>query len=259
MAGNEITSLRVPARIPDDAEQRLLNGTIEVLGRMPNASNGTFLVRLDVPGSADTNAEAQGEPYAMAIYKPERGERPLWDFPSGLFRREVAAYRLSRALGLDVIPPTVRRVDAPFDEGSLQWFVNADFTEHYFSLCEQRADLHGQLRDLAVFDLIANNTDRKSGHCLLEPATDRVWGIDNGLCFSIDARLRTVIWDFAGEALTERQRDAAWSIAESVPDEVAELLDDDEVEAMRDRAGRLARRGTLPFDRSGHGYPWPLV
>lgn len=250
------TPLSIPETIPTDAEHRLSTGTIELLGRMPNASNGTFLVRLDEPAVA---ADPEAEPYGLAIYKPQRGERPLWDFPTGLFRREAAAYRLSQATGLGVIPPTVVREDAPFGEGSLQWFVNANFAEHYFSLCEERADLHDQLRALAVFDVIANNTDRKSGHCLLEPATDRVWGIDNGLCFSVDARLRTVIWDFAGEELSGPHRDVAWSVAEAVPADVAELLDDDEAVAMQERAARLARRGTLPFDRSGHGYPWPLV
>jgi uncharacterized repeat protein (TIGR03843 family) len=256
------TPLRIPATIPPDAERRLATGTISVIGRMPNASNGTFLVQLDDPRPAnDRHDPGIGEdaPYGLAIYKPERGERPLWDFPPGLFRREVAAYRLSQTTGLGVIPPTVLRPDAPFGEGSLQWFVNADFREHYFTLCEQRPDLHDQLRALAVFDVLANNTDRKSGHCLLEPDAGRVWGIDNGLCFSVEARLRTVIWDFGGEALDEPWRDAAWAIADTVPDTVAELLDDDEVNAMRTRAIRLARRATLPVDRSGRGYPWPLV
>jgi uncharacterized repeat protein (TIGR03843 family) len=256
------TPLRIPPTIPPDAEQRLATGTISVVGRMPNASNGTFLVQLDDPdasGTHDASADDSTAPYGLAIYKPGRGERPLWDFPPGLFRREVAAYRLSRATGLDVIPPTVLRTDAPFGEGSLQWFVNADFREHYFTLCEQRPDLHDQLRALAVFDVLANNTDRKSGHCLLEPDAGRVWGIDNGLCFSTEARLRTVIWDFAGEALPEPWRDVAWAIADTVPDTVVELLDDDEVEAIRTRAVRLARRSTLPVDRSGRAYPWPLV
>jgi len=257
--------LPIPASIPDDAEQLLLTADVTVLGRMPNASNGTFLVRLDDPGRAAQNDDGGddddevGEPAGLAIYKPASGERPLWDFPPGLFRREVAAYRLSEASGLHLIPPTVRRDDAPFGDGSLQWFVNADFREHYFSLCEQHPELHDQFRAMAAFDAIANNTDRKSGHCLLEVATGRVWGIDNGLCFSVEARLRTVIWDFAGEPLSEAHRDLAWSLAEEVPDDVAELLDDDEVDALRRRAGALARRGTLPVDHSGHGYPWPLV
>ncbi|MEI2420160.1 hypothetical protein V6O07_07785, partial [Arthrospira platensis SPKY2] len=116
-----------------------------------------------------------------AIYKPVRGERPLWDFEPGLHRRECAAYRLSRQLGSGAVPPTVIR-DGPLGIGSVQWFVEADHREHYFTIFEQRSDLHDQLRAIALFDLIANNTDRKSGHCLL--ADDRVWAIDHGLCFA---------------------------------------------------------------------------
>ena len=105
------------------------------------------------------------------------------------------------------MPPTVLRRDAPLGEGSLQWFVDADHREHYFTIAEQRPDLHDQLRAIAVLDILANNTDRKSGHCLLrrtegaEPS-ERVWAIDNGLCFAADFKLRTVIWEFAGEPLT---------------------------------------------------------
>ena len=155
---------------------------------MPWASNATFLVHL-----GDVAAP-------RAIYKPVRGERPLWDFEPGLYRREVAAYRLSEAMGLGVVPPTVLREDGPLGEGSVQWFVEADHREHYFTIAEQRPDLHDQLRAVAVLDVVANNTDRKSGHCLL--AGDRVWAIDNGLCFAPDFKLRTVIWEFAGEELT---------------------------------------------------------
>ena len=144
-------------------------------------------------------------PGAQAIYKPVRGERPLWDFEPGLHKREAAAYRLSEAMGFGVVPPTVLRDDGPLGEGSLQWFVAADHREHYFTIAEQRPDLHPQLRDIAVLDVVANNTDRKSGHCLL--AGDRVWAIDNGLCFAPDFKLRTVIWEFAGDALTPAQLD----------------------------------------------------
>ena len=140
---------------------------------------------------------------APAIYKPVRGERPLWDFEPGLHRREVAAYRLSEAMGIGAVPPTVLRDDGPLGEGSVQWFVDADHREHYFTIAEQRPDLHDQLRAVALLDIVANNTDRKSGHCLL--AGDRVWAIDNGLCFAPDFKLRTVIWEFAGEALTPDQ------------------------------------------------------
>jgi uncharacterized repeat protein (TIGR03843 family) len=238
--------IRVPEAIPADAIQRLATGAITVLGRMPNASNATFLVRLD-------------DPDGLAIYKPERGEQPLWDFPSGLYRRETAAWLLSEATGLHVIPPTVTRQDAPLGTGSLQWFINADFTQHYFSLYQQYPDLHTQLMALAVFDIVANNTDRKSGHCLFEPATKTVWGIDNGLCFSTSTRLRTVIWDFAGTELSEPLKLAVWALAEQVPDAVADLLDPDETAAISERARVLARRATLPHDRTGRAYPWPLV
>ena len=124
------TPLRIPPTIPPDAEQRLATGTISVVGRMPNASNGTFLVQLDDPDASATSHTAVDEstaPYGLAIYKPGRGERPLWDFLPGLFRREVAAFRLSQATGLDVIPPTVLRSDGPLGEGSIQLFIEADF------------------------------------------------------------------------------------------------------------------------------------
>jgi uncharacterized repeat protein (TIGR03843 family) len=156
----------------------------------------------------------------------------------------------------------VLRPDAPLGEGSLQWFVNADFAEHYFSLYAERPDLHDRLRAIAVFDVIANNTDRKSGHCLLEIDSgrdgDHVWAIDNGLCFASEDKLRTVIWEFAGEPLSDELRRAAAS-ASDVPAELAELLDDDEVDAIVRRARRLAARATFPVERHSHGYPWPLV
>jgi uncharacterized repeat protein (TIGR03843 family) len=235
--------------VPADAAERLSTADISVLGRMRNASNATFLARLD---GAD----------ALAIYKPGRGERPLWDFEPGLYRREVAAYVLSEAAGFGVVPPTVLRPDAPLGEGSLQWFVNADFAEHYFSLYAERPDLHDRLRAIAVFDAIANNTDRKSGHCLLEIDSgrggDHVWAIDNGLCFASEDKLRTVIWEFAGEPLPDELRRAA-ACAADVPAELSTLLGDDEIDAIVRRARRLAATATFPAERHSHGYPWPLV
>jgi uncharacterized repeat protein (TIGR03843 family) len=246
-AGEELRITVGP--VPEDAAERLANAEITVLGRMRNASNATFLAQLD---GAD----------GLAIYKPGRGERPLWDFGPGLYRREVAAYVLSESAGFRVVPPTVLRPDAPLGEGSLQWFVNADFAEHYFSLYAERPDLHDHLRAIAVFDAIANNTDRKSGHCLLEVDSgrggDHVWAIDNGLCFSSEDKLRTVIWEFAGEPLSDDLRRAAANAA-NVPADLAALLDDDEIDAIVRRARRLATTATFPAERHGHGYPWPLV
>ena len=233
-----------------DIDALLRLADIEVEGRMPYSSNATFLVNL----SRDLDGVAEN---GQAIYKPHRGERPLWDFPSGLFKREVAACVLSDAMGLHVVPPTVVR-DGPFGEGSLQWFIDARFEEHYFTLFEQREDLHDQFRAVAAFDIVANNTDRKSGHCLID-SDDRVWAIDNGLCFSADFKLRTVIWEFGGEPLSDDLRERVRSVANNPPRAFEEFLDSDEMEAMVDRARMLAEGGMFPIDSTGQRYPWPMV
>ncbi|HEX2782446.1 MAG TPA: SCO1664 family protein [Ilumatobacteraceae bacterium] len=221
-------------------------GEIDIEGRMPWSSNATFLVNVSC-----------GDQTAQAIYKPLRGERPLWDFEPGLHRREVAAYHLSEALDLDLVPPTVLR-DGPYGEGSLQWFVDVDHRQHYFTIHEERPDLHDTLRGVAMFDLLANNTDRKSGHVLID-SEDHIWGIDHGLCFSADFKLRTVVWEFGGEPIDRQLVDAARRIADRVPLEVATLLADDEIKAMQKRAGWLAENPVFPVDQSGRRYPWPMV
>ncbi len=225
----------------------LREGTVEVEGRLPWSSNATFLVTVSGGGQE-----------LQAVYKPIRGERPLWDFPSGLHRREVAAWVLSEYLGWGLVPPTVLRDDGPFGEGSLQLFVPADFEQHYFTLYEHRPDLHDQLRTICAFDLLINNTDRKSGHCLLG-LDGRVYAIDNGLCFAADDKLRTVIWEFGGDDLPEDLLAGAARLAECVPLDLATLLDDDEVVAIRRRATSLVARGRFPIDATGRRYPWPLI
>ncbi len=229
-----------------DATEILRCGAIEVVARMPWSSNATYLIEI-----------TKDDVTTRAIYKPLRGERPLWDFEPGLHRREVAAYELSEAMGFDLVPPTVLR-DGPMGEGSVQWFIEADYETHYFTLFEQRDDLHDQLKTMAVFDIVANNTDRKGGHVLLD-GNDRIWGIDHGLCFSADFKLRTVIWDFATENLTQQHRTALETISSTVPLAVAALLDDDEVDAIRQRATWLLEAGVLPYDPSGRRVPWPLL
>ncbi len=224
----------------------LSTGHIDVEGRMPDSSNGTFLVTVTL-----------GDDSLRAIYKPLRGERPLWDFPSGLYKREIAAYRLSAAMGFGLVPLTIER-DGPAGVGSLQQFVEADFREHYFTLFESRPALHDQFRRLAAFDIVANNTDRKSGHCLVD-ADERVWAIDNGLCFSADFKLRTVIWEFGGEHIPAVVLESVRRIASAPPIEVAALLDGDEVAAMVERAEMLAEGGMFPIDPTGRRYPWPIV
>ena len=221
-------------------------GEIDIEGRMPWSSNATFLVNIVCGGD-----------HAQGIYKPMRGERPLWDFEPGLHRREVAAYRLSEALGLDLVPPTVLR-DGPYGEGSVQWFVDVDHRQHYFTIHEERPDLHDTLRNVAVFDLLANNTDRKSGHVLID-SDDHVWGIDHGLCFSADFKLRTVVWEFGGEPIDAALLDAIQPIGKAVPLEIATLLADDEVAALQERAQWVAANPVFPVDQSGRRYPWPIV
>ena len=224
----------------------LRTADIAVQGRMPWSSNATFLVDLCL-----------GEELVHGIYKPFRGERPLWDFPNGLGRREVAAWELSEALGWGLVPPTVLR-DGPLGEGSIQLFVDADFEQHYFTLLEDERH-HGALRTICAFDLVANNTDRKSGHCLLG-ADGRIWAIDNGLAFHADFKVRTVIWDFGGEPVPSSiLEDLERFVAEGLPDAFEPLLDAEERDAVLGRAAALVADGVFPIDHSGRRYPWPLV
>ena len=213
----------------------LARGVVTLKGRMPWSTNVTLLVELALDGTT-----------ALGVYKPARGERPLWDFPSGLFKREIAAYHLSEILGWGLVPPTVRR-DGPLGEGALQRFVEADFEQHYFTLREEAAH-HAQLRRICAFDLVANNADRKSGHCLLAP-DGAIWAIDNGLCFHVEPKLRTVIWDFAGEPLpADDIEDLGRLLATGLPASIAELLDPAEGRALLARARAVVKAGRFPED-----------
>ena len=231
---------------PDDPLTLLTEGEVSLVGRMPWSSNATYLVELCHEG-----VEAQ------AVYKPVRGERPLWDFPSGLHKREVAAWVLSEALGWGIVPPTVLRDDGPLGEGSLQLFVPSDFEQHYFTL-HDRVETHPALMTIATLDLIMNNTDRKSGHCLLG-LDGRIYAIDNGLCFAAEPKLRTVIWEFGGDPIpSELVADVA-RIAKEVPPGMRALLDPDEVDAVRRRSKAIVAKPIFPVDTSGRRYPWPMV
>jgi uncharacterized repeat protein (TIGR03843 family) len=174
-----------------------------------------------------------------------------------LHRRELAAYRLSEAMGIGLVPPTIIR-DGPLGEGSLQWFVEADHQQHYFTIYENREDLHPLMRAVALFDILANNTDRKSGHVLID-ADDHIWGIDHGLCFAAEFKLRTVVWEFGGEDITGELLTIAAQIADHVPLDVAALLNDEEVAAVQERAQWVVEHRVFPVDNSGRRYPWPLV
>jgi len=248
---DEQTGVRLRVDEVEDPIRHLLRGEIEVEGRMPYSSNATFLVHVHCDGASHP-----------AIYKPQKGERPLWDFEPGLHRREVATYLLSEALGLGVVPPTVLR-DGPLGEGSFQWFAVADHAEHYFTIYESLPELHDRLRDIAALDILANNTDRKSGHCLLVPERNEsgptVWGIDHGLCFAPEFKLRTVIWEFGDEPLPDHVLAGANRLIDAVPLEIAALLNDDEVEAIQGRAAWMVKERRFPTDDTGRRYPWPLV
>jgi len=223
----------------------LSRGELTVKGRLPYSSNATLLVEATLDDVT-----------MLGVYKPMRGERPLWDFPRGLFRREIAAWHLSEALGWGLVPLTIPR-DGPYGEGSIQQFVDADFEQHYFTLREVPAHLE-TLQRICAFDLIANNADRKSGHCLL--VGDAIYAIDNGLCFHVEPKLRTVIWDFIGQPVPESiLADLRRFVAQPLPEVLTELLEADECRVLRNRARALIRKGCFPGDAVADGYPWPLV
>jgi len=229
--------------------QLLTEGDLRALGLLPRASNYTFLAEV-----------TSGTSGALAVYKPRAGEQPLWDFPDGtLCNREVAAYLLALALGWPSVPATVLR-DGPHGPGSVQLFIEADQREHYFTLSQRDPS---PFRAIAAFDVAANNADRKGGHCLVD--TDgTVWVVDHGVCFSTEPKLRTVIWEFAGQPLpTELGRDLERVAGElrTGPLRMAmlELLTSREVDATAKRAQALARDGCFPSPRSGRSYPWPPV
>ena len=236
----------------DPAERRALlrDGELDVLGRMPWSSNATLLAV----------ARADGRE-ARVIYKPRRGERPLWDFPTGtLCQREVATFELSELLGWGLVPDTVLR-DGPLGVGMVQEFVDHDPDEHYFTLLEDHEDV---FRRFAVFDVLVNNADRKGGHCLRRLDDDRIVGIDHGLTFHPAWKLRTVIWEFGGETIPPILADDLCRLADrgnaDVESRLGGLLSPLELEALRVRADELLRTGRLPNPDPGyHSLPWPLV
>lgn len=240
-----------PSRSDLDALTLLESAELELVGVLAGSSNHTLLVRL---ARDDT---------CFAVYKPQRGERPLWDFPSGtLHRREVAAYRVSAFLGWDLVPPTVLR-DGPLGIGSVQQFVHHDPAEHYFTLVEDPTR-HERLAQMATFDLLVNNADRKGGHVLRVMDADRLVGIDHGLTFHAEPKLRTVIWDLGATAIAEPWREdlrrLALALRDGDPGVVAGLLARDEIDVLARRADRLAAAAALPHpppDR--RPYPWPPV
>jgi hypothetical protein len=225
------------ARIP-------LDGEMQLLGLMPNASNYTFLARIPDGGEG-----------ALVIYKPRAGETPLWDFPEGtLCLREVAAWEVSDALGWSLVPETVLR-DGPHGIGSAQRFIAFDPEQHYFTLRETRLE---DFRDVALLDAIINNADRKGGHCLLGHDGE-LRLIDHGVCFHPEPKLRTVVWDFAGEFVDAGLLDTLASARDAILERTGSLLDPLESKALGARIDGLLARGTYPVPGAERHYPWPPV
>lgn len=230
----------------------LLVGDLELLGLMPACSNYTFLARLGPPA-------APPERDRLVVYKPRRGESPLWDFPSGsLCRREVAAYLVSRAGGFGFVPPTVLR-DGPVGPGSVQAFIEHDFECTAFDLFE---DHEADLRRICLFDLVVNNADRKAGHVFAD-ASGHVWAIDHGICFHAQTKLRTVLWDFAGTAIRAAEHDCLERLEAAQSGDLGavleDLLDDEEMEALRSRLRGALTARVFPPPGPGRYFPWPPI
>ncbi len=248
--------------VPEPAARRLAvleQAELVPVARLLPSSNQTYVVQLLHP-DADALAgrpDAELGAGAFGVYKPVLGERELHDFEPGLHKRERAAYLLSEALGFGLVPPTVIREDGPFGPGSVQWMVDARREHHFFTI-RDRPDALEALMRIAAFDIVANNTDRKSGHVLLD-LDDRIWAIDQGLCFHHTPKLRTVIWDYQLEDVPAATLEAIAPLADAIPDGVADLLTPREARAMRVRARRLLDDPVFPYDETGWGVPWPMV
>ncbi len=227
----------------------LETGELEVLGLLPRASNFTFLARVSADGEQ-----------TLAVYKPRSGEAPLWDFPEGsLAAREVAAFVVASDLGWPRVPPTVLR-DGPRGPGSVQRFVAFDPERHYLTMQDERPD---DFRRVALFDVVVNNADRKSGHCLLGEDGE-LFVVDHGVCFHEEPKLRTVIWEFAGQpippdAASDLEAFGARLRSGSLGAHLRTLLSPAELDATDERLRDLLRSGRFPEPGPGRPFPWPVV
>lgn len=230
----------------------LREGEITVKGEFVWGSNYTFLAEIRHNGST-----------LSAVYKPSRGQRPLWDFaPSTLAHREAAAYLVSQSLGWELVPPTIFRRRAPVGAGSLQLYVEHDPEYHYFNMTPEDRQ---RLRPVALFDLLVNNADRKGSHILLDP-DKHLWLIDHGLCFHEDDKLRTVIWDFSGEPIPRdlladlRKFRQALDLSTEGETDLHGHLSQAEIDALILRAENLISTAHYPNPpEERRAYPWPPV
>ncbi|HXF60915.1 MAG TPA: SCO1664 family protein [Caldilineaceae bacterium] len=232
----------------------LTKGKMTEQGLLPYSSNHSFLVTI-----------SDEELTLPAVYKPRRGESPLWDFEWGsLCLRETAAYHISHSLGWNLVPPTVLR-EGSRGLGSVQFYIANEDNEHYFTVQED-ARFAPALRRLALFDFVINNADRKSGHCLVG-LDRRLWAIDHGVCFHTEYKLRTVIWEFSGEPIDDELAADLERLAHDLEDEQSELarvlchlLNPAERAALLARVRSLLRSATFPTPSSHRrNYPWPPI
>lgn len=237
----------------DEAVLRALHtGALTVQGEFLWGSNYTYLAQIQQAGAT-----------YKAVYKPTRGERPLWDFPTAtLARREVAAYQVAKGLSWGFVPPTVYREQAPAGPGSVQLFIDHNPDHHYFNFSQRERQ---RLRKVAIFDILINNADRKGSHLLIAP-DNSLWLIDHGICFHVEDKLRTVVWDFAGEGIPDELCSQVFQFRKDLerPSELVQALEEYlnpiEIEAMAGRIDRLMATGKFPNPHPNRRHhPWPPI
>lgn len=233
-------------QVSPEIQSAIKEGKLELKGQFMPGSNYTFLV--DVKHAGHT---------FQAVYKPSRGEQPLWDFPeNSLALREVAAYVVSEELGFHFVPFTVFRTDGPHGPGSLQQYIEYDPEYHYFNFTE--AD-KGLLKPVALFDLLCNNADRKGSHVFFEGGTHKLWAIDHGICFHEQDKLRTVLWDFAGQPIPDEWL-ALLARTAALPPVLEPYLTGGEIQALLERGKSLLEAKRFPrMPKDRRAYPYPPV
>jgi len=230
--------------VTDQIKTAIQCGTYEIQGQFTFGSNYTFLV----------NVHYEGKDY-RAVYKPLRGEQPLWDFPENtLAGREVAAYLVSEALDFHIVPFTTLRDDGPYGAGSLQQYIDYDPEYHYFSFSNEDRQL---LKPVVLFDLLCNNADRKGSHVFFENGTHHLYAIDHGICFHEDDKLRTVLWDFSGQKIPQDLL-ACLSPDRGLLTDLEQYLSSHEISALLERAESIRKKGVFPRQpRDRRAMPWP--
>ncbi len=228
----------------DKLKNALQCGDYELKGQFAFGSNYTFLVTVHY----------EGKEYS-AVYKPTRGEQPLWDFPENtLAGREVAAYIVSERLGFHIVPFTTLRDDGPYGSGSLQQYIDYDPEYHYFNFTEKDKQL---LKPVVLFDLLCNNADRKGSHVFFENSTHKLYAIDHGICFHEENKLRTVLWDFSGQKVPA-ELIYRLALSRSLLAELEPYLNRREISALCARAESVIKRGVFPRQpRDRRAMPWP--